>query len=423
MRSIVIIGNGIAGITAARFLRKFGDDTIRVISSESDHFYSRTALMYIYMGHMTYEHTKPYEDWFWQKNRIELMRGHVEKVEGAAKRLTLADGGVVDFDILVIATGSRPRFFGWPGQDLRGVSGLYSLQDLANVEEYTRGIDRGVIVGGGLIGIELAEMLRSRNIDVTMLVREPEYWSNILPIEEGAMISRHIRHHGVDLQLTTELKEIVPDDAGRVRSVVTSAGETIDCQFVGLTTGVAPNVGFLEGSDVEVNRGIVVDDHFRTNLPDVYAIGDCAEFREKPSDGPPIEQLWYTGRMHGETVARTISGKSTPYDRGIWFNSAKFFDIEYQTYGFVANEPREGEETLWWEADDGKHAIRIVFRSNDRVVIGTNLYGIRHRHETWEAWLAAEKTVDEILPQLRRANFDPEFSRKWEREAELMVDS
>ena len=421
MGSIVVIGNGIAGITAARFLRKFGDDTIQVISDESDHFFSRTALMYIYMGHMTYEHTKPYEDWFWEKNRIELVRGYVNEVKGEEKKLLLADGTVMNFDVLIIATGSRPRFFGWPGQHLRGVSGLYSLQDLATVEEYTRGIDRGVIVGGGLIGIELAEMLRSRNIDVSMLVREEEYWTNILPREEGALISRHIRHHGVDLQLETELKEILPDDQGRVRGVVSSRGEEIPCQFVGLTTGVAPNVRFLEGSDVEVGRGVLVDDHFRTNIPDVYAIGDCAEFRDGGGDGPPIEQLWYTGRMHGETVAQTITGRPTAYDRGTWFNSAKFFDIEYQTYGFVSNVDREGEERIWWEASDGKHAMRIVYNAESRAVVGVNLYGIRHRQNVWESWLREGKSVDDVVKDLRQANFDPEFSRKWERE--IVVNS
>ena len=412
MRTIVIIGNGIAGITAARFLRKFGDDTIRVISEESDHFYSRTALMYIYMGHMTYEQTKPYEDWFWEKNRIELLRGHVDRVEGEAKRLRLSDGRVVNFDVLILATGSRPRFFGWPGEDLRGVSGLYSLQDLETVEEYTRDIDRGVIVGGGLIGIELAEMLRSRNVDVTMLVREPAYWSNVLPVEEGNMIGEHIIHHGVDLRLESELKEILPDENGRVRGVVATDGETIPCQFVGITTGVTPNIRFLEDSDVEVDRGILVDDYLRTNIPDVYAIGDCAEFREGRGDGPPIEQLWYTGRMHGETVAQTIAGTPTRYDRGIWFNSAKFFDIEYQTYGFVPNVLRPGEEVRTWQSEDRKRALRIVYDARTRAVLGVNLYNIRQRHVTWEQWIAGGATVDEVIMRLDEARFDPEFTAK-----------
>lgn len=411
VRSVVIIGNGIAGITAARFLRKFGDDAIRVISAESDHFYSRTALMYIYMGHMTYENTKPYEDWFWKKNRIELIRGFVTEVDPVGRRVRLAEGQTIEFDVLVIASGSRPNYFGWPGEELRGVSGLYTLQDLATVEEYTGGIERGVIVGGGLIGVELAEMLRSRNIDVSMLVREREYWANILPIEDGSMISRHIRSHHVDLCLETELKEILSDDGGRVRGVVTSRGETIPCQFVGLTAGVTPNVSFLEDSGIEVDRGVLVDEYFRTGHPNIYAIGDCAQFREPRPEGHTIEQLWYTSRMHGGTVAQTIAGEPTPYDRGVWFNSAKFFDVEYQTYGFVPAIPQEGEEALRWEDPSGRRAIRIVYDLQTGGVLGVNLFGVRHHQPVWEKWIAARRPIDEVLAHLAAANIDPEFTR------------
>ena len=158
-RQIVIIGNGVAGITAARTLRKHTADTITVISGESDHFFSRTALMYIYMGHMTYRDTKPYEDSFWRKNRIDLLRGWVERVDTGKHRVILSGGRELPFDVLILATGSRSNRFGWPGQDLPGVQGLYSLQDLELMEQNTGSIDRGVIVGGGLIGVETAEML------------------------------------------------------------------------------------------------------------------------------------------------------------------------------------------------------------------------------------------------------------------------
>jgi NAD(P)H-nitrite reductase large subunit len=137
MKHLVIIGNGIAGITCARHVRKLSDCRITVISAESDHFYSRTALMYIYMGHMKYEHTKPYEDWFWPKNRIELLRAYVSTVNTHSKELTLADGRKIAYDSLVLATGSVPNAAGWPGENLRGVQGLYSLQDLENMERRT----------------------------------------------------------------------------------------------------------------------------------------------------------------------------------------------------------------------------------------------------------------------------------------------
>ena len=106
MEHIVIVGNGVAGITAARHIRKLSDHRITVISVESDHFYSRTALMYIYMGHMTYANTKPYEDWFWEKNRIDLVRGYVETVDTDARKLLLAGGEEMGYDRLIIATGS-----------------------------------------------------------------------------------------------------------------------------------------------------------------------------------------------------------------------------------------------------------------------------------------------------------------------------
>lgn len=175
MKNIVIIGNGIAGITAARHIRKRSDHHITVISSETEHFFSRTALMYIYMGHMNFENTKPYEDWFWKKNRIELLKAHVEHVKTTDKTITLSTGATLGYDILIIATGSKSNKFGWSGQDLKGVQGLYSFQDLEEMEANTKDVKRAVIVGGGLIGVEMAEMLLSRKIEVTFLVRENSF--------------------------------------------------------------------------------------------------------------------------------------------------------------------------------------------------------------------------------------------------------
>ena len=158
VRHLVIIGNGISGITLARHVRKMDSVTrITVVSGESEFFFSRTALMYVFMGQMKFEHTQPYESWFWEKNRIELKKAWVQKVEFGEKTLVLESGEKLSYDILVIATGSKPNKFGWPGQDLKGVQGLYLKQDLELLEENTHpNVKRAVIIGGGLIGIELA---------------------------------------------------------------------------------------------------------------------------------------------------------------------------------------------------------------------------------------------------------------------------
>jgi NAD(P)H-nitrite reductase large subunit len=413
---VAIIGNGISGITAARFIRKFSDHEITVISGETDFFFSRTALMYIYMGHMRFEETKPYEDFFWEKNRIQLKRAWVRRVDFQNQTLHTAQEGVIPYDKLILACGSAPNKFGWPGQDLRRVQGMVSLQDLEGMEEASRDLDRAVIVGGGLIGIEMAEMFHSRHIPVTFLVREASFWDAVLPGEESRMINRHILEHGIDLRLSTELKEILDDGNGAAKGVITREGEQIDCQFVGLTAGVHPAVDFLRDTELEIQKGILVDEHLQTNIPGVYAIGDCAQLRDPKPGRKPIEAVWYTGRMMGETVAHGVCGRPVAYDPGIWFNSAKFLDIEYQVYGEVPVSLPDEYNNLYWEHDDGKKSVRIVYERDGLTVKGFNLMGIRFRHEVCDKWIGEKTRMPEVIQNLRLANFDPEFSKKFEKE-------
>lgn len=418
MKHIVIIGNGIAGVTAARHIRKHSNHQITIISAETDYFFSRTALMYVYMGHMTFEHTQPYENWFWKKNNINLKNAYVETVRTTEKKLQLSNGETMTYDTLVIATGSKPNKFGWPGQELNGVQGLYHKQDLENLERYAPNnqiCKRAVIVGGGLIGIELAEMLRSRNIPVTFLVRENSFWNGVLPEGESQMINQHILDHHVDLRLSTNLKAIIPDENGKVKSVIIEeTGEELACDFVGLTAGVSPNINFLKSSDIEVNRGVLVNRFLETSVPDVYAIGDCAEQRQPIGNRRPIEAVWYTGRMMGETLAQTICGNKTAYNPGHWFNSAKFFDIEYQTYGWVFSKPKEGNAHFHWKHPEENLCITIEYNVTTQKFEGINTLGIRMRHEVFDRWLTEERTVDYVIDNLSEANFDPEFYKRYE---------
>jgi NAD(P)H-nitrite reductase large subunit len=416
MKHVVIIGNGISGITAARHIRKMSDHRITIISSETQHFFSRTALMYVYMGHLKFEHTKPYEDWFWKKNKLDLVFDHVNDLKPSSKLVVLRSGKSVEYDILVIASGSSSNKFGWKGQDLPGVQGLYGYNDLQLMETNTKAINRAVIVGGGLIGIEMAEMLLSRKIKVTFLVREPEFWSVVLPLDEANLISRHIRSHGVDLKLSTELKEIQSDSSGRLNAVITNKGERIECQFVGLAVGVSPNIEFLKTAGIKTAKGVVVDEYLRTNIPDVYAIGDCVERAYELPGRKTIEQVWYTGRMMGEVVAQTICGNRAKYEPGPWFNSAKFFDIEYQTYGSVPNEKGADEQDFYWEHHSGKKAMHFVWNTPSKEFLGINTFGIRLRHECFDRWLREKKDIQFVIQNLAEANFDPEFYQRHEAE-------
>ncbi|MCT4664900.1 MAG: NAD(P)/FAD-dependent oxidoreductase [Flavobacteriales bacterium] len=420
MKHIIIIGNGIAGVTAARHIRKLSRDKITIISEESSYFFSRTALMYVYMGHMKFEHTQPYESHFWTENKIDLLQDRVEQIETKKQVLHLKSGNEVPYDQLIIATGSKPNKFGWPGQDAHGVSGLYHKQDLERIEKLApnnKACKRAVIIGGGLIGIELAEMLRARNIPVTFLVREKSFWRSVLPEQESQLITRHIFEHHIDLKLGVNLQEIKTNEQGKVQSIIIKeTGEEIPCDFVGLTAGVSPNISFLENSGIETNRGVLVNRKLETNVENIFAIGDCAEQRVPIENRRPIEAVWYTGKMMGETVAQTICGNPKEYQPSHWFNSAKFLDIEYQTYGWVWANPKENEARFYWEDQTGKKAMHFSFDKNTREFIGLNTFGIRLRHNVCHSWLEQKSSIEEVLSELKDANFDPELYKTYEEE-------
>ena len=416
MENIVIIGNGISGVTLARHIRKKSNNKITIISEETDFFFSRTALMYVFMGHLKFEHTQPYENDFWIKNNINLVKGLVTEVNIKEKTLILDDDTIINYSKLVIATGSKPNKFGWQGQDLKGVTGLYHKQDLETLEAFSPTCKRAVIVGGGLIGIELAEMLRSRNIPVTFLVREKSFWDGVLPFGESQMINRHILEHHIDLRLETGLLKILSDEKDNARAVVTDKNETIECQIVGLTAGVSPNINFLKNSGIELGRGVKVNRYLETNIKDIYALGDCAEQHEAIGLRRNIEAVWYTGRMMGEALAQTLTGNPTQYNPGHWFNSAKFLDIEYQTYGWVWAQKRDYEEQFYWEHSSGKKAIRISFHKENRAFLGINTFGIRMCHEFFDKVLTENQSVDYVIDNLKIANFDPEFFSSYEKD-------
>lgn len=424
MTPIIIIGNGIAGVTAAREIRKRNQEIpITIISGETDYHFSRTALMYIFMGHMNFKDTQPYENHFWEENNIQLKRAWVERIEHQSNTIILKPTNgqqenaseSLEYRDLILAVGSTPNKFGWPGQDLPGVQGLYSKQDLDDLEINAEGAKHAVIAGGGLIGIELAEMLVSRGIGVSFLVREHKFWGSVIPEEEATMIEDHIREHHIDLQMEEELASIHAGENGKVSHVLTKSGDKIDCSIVGLTAGVRPNIDWLKtGSEVETDRGILVNQYFQTNLPNVWSIGDCAQLRTPPAGRRPIEAVWYVGKIQGAFVAANILGDTMEYDPGIWWNSAKFLDIEYQTYGTVMPTPQDGEKTFFWKAKDKHITLRINYREEDLTVTGVNVFGIRHRHQVWEQWLQEKTPITLVLSELAAANFDPEFFIQYE---------
>lgn len=404
----VIVGNGVAGINAANILRSRQPDAdITIISKESDHFFSRTALMYVFCGQMNELDIEPYERDHYERMNFKRIRGEIVRLDTETKTLHLSDATQVEYDRLLIASGSVPKLVGWPGQELDGVGTFVSWQDMEWLQQKAPHVGRAVVVGGGLIGIELAEILLKAGIKVSFVIREDFFWPIAFDRTEGDLIVEHMKHHGCDVRMQTECSEVLGSD-GRVIGIKTNGGETIDCDLVMFAIGVRPQTDWLKGSGLELedDGGVIVDDNLGTNIQDIYAAGDCTSVVWFNDVRRP-EQLWYTSRDQGKIAGLNLAGAEQKYKRGTFYNSAKFFDLEYTTAGYV-NFKFEGEQD-WFQRESGTSFTQRITYLPDKTVIGFNFIGRRWDHRPLVKWVEEKRKLDWVLKHLHEANFDEEF--------------
>lgn len=411
-RRIVIIGNGVAGITAALELRARDDGAeITVVSDESDYFIARTALMYALMEKLPRKGLEPYERHVYDRQRIARVRGRCVDLSHTERTITLSDGKTLAWDALVIATGARPRTLELPGisqgESLKtGVVHFVSMSDLDACEALVPSTKRAVVVGGGLIGVELVDSLLHHGIATTFVAREKWYWPAGLCREEGELVAAHIRKRGVDLRLDATVASAKTDANGRVSSVELSTKDTVACELFGVAIGVEPNVEWLSRckSAPTIDRGIVVDDRLRTSVEGVWAAGDCAVVRS--ANRSVYEPIWYTAKRHGSFVARQLTGSTERYEPPVFVNSAKFFELEYTTVGDAF---ASGARSLFLSHPSREITVRLIEREG--ALSAFNAIGSRWDTTVIARWIEEKRAMDWVRSRLRDAQFDVEFGR------------
>lgn len=423
----VIVGNGVAGTEAALALRqREADARISIVSEEHDHFFSRPALMYVLAGQLALRDTEPYDRGLYERLNFERVRGHVSALDTAAQALRLDDGRTLSYDKLLLALGSRARPAPWPGSHGPGLHTFVTLRDFEALDRDARRGQRAVVIGGGLIGVEVAEVLRDRGLHVTFIVRENWYFPLALDSREAGLVAEHLRHHGLDVRLGANVEEILRDGDGRVRGVrvAPAAGgtaEDLPCDLAVCAIGVVPNTGFLADSGLSLSKGgaIEVDDALRASVPGVWAAGDCANVAWADGSRRP-EQLWYTARDQGRAAGASMLGDEVVYRRGTWYNSAKFFDVEYTTAGWVPvllnwdNTPLDPgpDVRYWFQRVPGRFESQRIVLKGERVV-GFNMLGSRWNHELLLSFVHERRGLDWVLAHLHEAQFDEEFTPRF----------
>jgi len=413
-----IVGNGVCGMEAALALRgRDAEGRITIVSDEHDHFFSRPALMYVFAGQTSLRDVEPYDRGLYERMAFASVRRRVKRVDAAGHALVFEDGGRLGYDRLLLAVGSRGRPAPWPGADGPGLHYFVTLGDLNGLDQEAKPGTRAVVVGGGLIGVEVAEILLHRGLRMSFVVRESWYFPLALDREEAAIVAEHMRGHGVDVRLGVNVTEIRRGGDGRIQAVRLEGGEDLPADLVVSAIGVVPNTTFLEGGSIELSKGgaIEVDDALRTKAPDVWAAGDCANVTWVDGSRRP-EQLWYTARDQGRVAARSMLGDEIGYRRGAWYNSAKFFDIEYTTAGWVPvllnwdNAPIDPgpDVRTWFQRVPGQAISQRVVCKGERVV-GFNMLGTRWDHEVLIRWIQERRSLDWVLARLPEAQFDEEL--------------
>jgi len=278
----VILGAGPAGVIAAETIRKLApQDRITLIGDEAEPPYSRMAIPYLLIGNVqeegTYLRRSPSH---FQTLHIELVRAKVTSVNGTAKSLTLADGHTMGFDTLLIATGSHPVHPLIPGMDAAGVHTCWTMADARHImARATRG-SRVLQLGAGFIGCIIMEALASRGVKLSVVEMGDRMVPRMMGPVAGGMIRDWCEAKGVQVFTSTKVESITE---GSPLQVKLSNGSTVEADLVISAAGVRPAIGFLQDSGVNCLLGVLTDEHLQTNLPGVYAAGDCAEAFDKVS--------------------------------------------------------------------------------------------------------------------------------------------
>ena len=368
----VIIGNGIAGTTAADTLRK-GDPncSIVLLTDEPYTLYNRVALPPFLK--LQVPETKVFlrNLDFHEKNRIELhLETRVERVSTDERVVVTTDGRTFPYDKLLVATGGRPNRLRCPGADQ--AEHIYNFQYLNDAKEISERIAEskaGVVTGGSYIAYELAEAFRARGLETYWLIRGPRFLRYILDEEGGKLVDIIAQEHGVHMMYGETIEEVLPKNG--VSTVRTSGGQQIDADLVGAGLGLTMNTEFLAETPVKTKNGILTDEYLETNVPGVFAAGDIAVFYDPFTETSYSMGTWASATRHGKLAAANMQGARQPYQDVPYYTSG-LFDSRLSAVGLTPDvlPDLEAIHRVDWE----RRSYRRLFFRDERLV-GAMLIG------------------------------------------------
>lgn len=420
---IVIVGNGIAGLTAAVEARKFAPDRRIVILTKQNHPTINTpALKQFAIGKLTREQLLAFPTGTERTQRIHIVNAQVEEIHSQEGYLSLAGGRCFGYGSLLIATGSSPMGLSpdLPGYDFDGVMTLHRLSDYLDLRRRLGEVEEAVVVGGGVHAIETVMGLLYWGIRVHWLIRSATFMSRMLDRPASDMVLEGVQRAGVKVYTETEVMGIV-GRVGAVAGVVTNQRQMLPCQLVLVCTGTAPVTDLAKRCDtpMKAKNGILVDDQLRTSTRNIYAAGDVAAIRDPLTGKYAPRAQWYSAVLQARMVAASMTGADMPEEGfGVPWHATRLGDLSMLTVGNM-----EWRDTATNLTDGGKGSYRRVSVIDDRLV------GYLSLGPTQPDSLAIKRIIDEglsvrdIKKDLLKGEFDARryFSNKRTYQAQRMM--
>ncbi|MEE9302132.1 MAG: NAD(P)/FAD-dependent oxidoreductase [Alphaproteobacteria bacterium] len=348
----VVVGAGPAGVIGAETLRRLdARSKITMIMDEDEAPYSRMAIPYFLADEIKQEGTHLRKDkGYWDKKaKVEYRKKtRVEKIDPKNKNLTLSDGSSLGYDKLLLATGAAAVHPPVPGLEIKeGIHHCWTLEDSRNIMKLAKPGAKVMLMGAGFIGCIILEALAKRGVDLTVVEMEDRMVPRMMNAAGGNLMKNWCIEKGVNVLTSTKVVGVEKSKSGSRFTVSLEPGKPLEADLIVVATGVKPITDFLKGSGIKSDFGIVVDEHFQTTVPDVYAAGDGAQGRDLSDGSWSVQAIQPTAVEHGRIAAQNMAGHPTEHRGCLNMNVLATVGLISSSYG------------LWQGVKDGDHSEEL----------------------------------------------------------------
>jgi NAD(P)H-nitrite reductase large subunit len=404
--SFVIIGDGIAGSSAAEALHEEAPNAdVTVVTDEGEALYNRILIKEFAKGKLPEAPISIHEEDWYEDRDIDLkLNTLVTDVDPDAHTIETHDGEEISYDKLLVAAGGTPNQLPVENSDADGVHHFWTFQDARNIREHTDEADTGVIVGAGLLGIDLAAICGGQDVEAKYLMRGNRWWRYALSEEGAEIIHDGLREKGVEPVFESGADHFETNDDGEVVATVDGNGDRHESDFVGVAIGLDFNVEILQDTDVTIDGGVHVDEYMRTDVEDVYAAGDITKYWDPVLDERAQNGSWDSAKAQGALAADAML-EDAGYDvdpeefRLVSSYSITHFDFPFLSFGF----PTLGDEECERSYGDNEWR-RLTFK--DGQLIGGVLIGNLAPQSKYKKLIKEEAHVADQQDVLLEENFE-----------------